>query len=131
MVKKLFAISLFVVILDRILKFYFLDLENEFFIFKYSLNTGAAFGLLPGWNNFLIVFSVIVVAFILYHRKNKKLEAGMGFLLGGTISNLIDRIFYHGVVDYIHIDFLNNIFNLADVANLIGAGILAYYFWKE
>ena len=129
MVKKLFAISFLIIVIDRIFKIYFLD--NELFIFKYSLNTGAAFGLLQGWNNFLILFSVAVAAFILYHRSNKKLETGMGFLLGGTISNLIDRIFYHGVVDYIHIDFLNNIFNLADVANIVGALILAYHFWKE
>ncbi|MEK6856421.1 MAG: signal peptidase II, partial [Nanoarchaeota archaeon] len=98
MVKKLFAISFLIVIIDRIFKFYFL--ENEFFIFNYSLNTGAAFGLLSGWNNFLILFSILVVAFILYYRNNKKLEIGMGFLLGGTLSNLIDRIFYNGVIDY-------------------------------
>ncbi|MBI2507976.1 signal peptidase II [Candidatus Woesearchaeota archaeon] len=129
MVKKLFAISLSVLIIDRILKFYFLS--NEFFIFKYSLNTGAAFSLFQGWNNFLIIFSAVVIAFILYHHKNKKLETGMAFLLGGTLSNLADRVIYQGVIDYIHLDFLNNVFNLADVANLIGAGILAYHFWKE
>lgn len=129
MVKKLFAISLIIVIIDRILKLYFL--ENEFFIFKYSLNTGAAFSLLQGWNNFLIIFSILVVAIILYNHKNKKLELGMAFLLGGTASNLIDRIFYNGVIDYIHLDFLNNVFNIADVANIIGALILIYHFWKE
>lgn len=129
MVKKLFVISFLIVIVDRILKIYFL--ENEFFIFKYSLNTGAAFGLLQGWNTLLILFSVAVIAFILCHRKDKKLETGMGFLLGGTLSNLIDRIFYNGVIDYIYVDSLNNIFNIADVANVIGALILAYHFWKE
>ncbi len=128
MVKKLFVISLFIILIDRILKIYFLN--NEFFIFKTSLNTGAAFSLLQGWNNFLVLFSIAVVVFIFYHKKNKRLETGMGFLLGGTLSNLIDRIFYQGVIDYIHIDFLNNVFNLADVANIIGAGILAYHFWK-
>lgn len=129
MVKKLFVISFLIVIVDRIFKIYFL--ENEFFIFKYSLNTGAAFGLLQSWNTFLILFSVAVIAFILYHRKNKRLEMGMGFLLGGAISNLIDRIFYNGVIDYIYVDSLNNVFNIADVANVIGALILAYHFWKE
>ncbi len=129
MVKKLFAISFFVVVIDRIFKFYFL--ENEFFIFKYSLNTGAAFGLLQSWNNFLILFSILLVLLIFYNRNNKRLEVGMAFLLGGTLSNLIDRIFYGGVIDYIHLDFLNNVFNVADVANIIGALILAYHFWKE
>ena len=129
MVKKLFFISFLVVILDRILKLYFL--ENEFFIFKYSLNTGAAFSLFQEWNNFLIAFSLVVIAVILYNSKNKRLETGMAFLLGGTLSNLIDRIFYHGVIDYIHFDLINNVFNLADVANIIGAVILIFHLWKE
>ena len=127
--KKLFFISFLVVILDRILKLYFL--ENEFFIFKYSLNTGAAFSLFQEWNNFLIAFSLVVIAVILYNSKNKRLETGMAFLLGGTLSNLIDRIFYHGVIDYIHFDLINNVFNLADVANIIGAVILIFHLWKE
>jgi len=126
MVKKLFTISLFIFLIDRILKIYFLS--SEFF---YSLNTGAAFSLLQGWNTFLIIFSFLVIIIILYHRDNKKLETGMAFLLGGTLSNLVDRVFYHGVIDYIYFDFINNVFNLADVANIIGAGILAYHFWKE
>ncbi|MBS3151579.1 signal peptidase II [Candidatus Woesearchaeota archaeon] len=127
--RKLFVISFFIFAIDRILKIYFQG--NEFFIFKYSLNPGAAFGLLRGWNNFLILFSIAVILFILYYRNNKKLETGMAFLLGGTLSNLIDRIFFQGVIDYIHLDFLNNVFNIADVANIIGAGILIYHFWKE
>ena len=55
----------------------------------------------------------------------------MAFLLGGTMSNLVDRIFYHGVIDYIHFDLINNVFNLADVANIIGAVILIFHLWKE
>lgn len=126
MVKKLFAISFFIFLIDRILKTYFLS--SEFF---YSLNTGAAFSLLQGWNTFLIIFSLLVIIIILYHRNNKHLETGMAFLLGGTLSNLADRVFYHGVIDYIYFDFINNVFNLADVANIIGTLILIYHFWKE
>jgi signal peptidase II len=129
MVKKLYLISFLVIIIDRIFKFIFLD--NEFWIFKFSLNKGAAFGILQGWNTFLIAFGVFVVGVILYHRNEKKLETGMGFLLGGTVSNVLDRIFYDGVIDYIHLDVLNNIFNLADVANIIGAVILIWHFRKE
>ncbi|MAG45459.1 MAG: signal peptidase II [Nanoarchaeota archaeon] len=129
MVKKLYLISLLIIILDRIFKFYFM--QNEFGIFKFKLNTGAAFGLFQGWNWFLIIFSLIVIGVILYSRENKKLEIGMGFLLGGTVSNLIDRVVYGGVIDYIRLDFLRNVFNLADMANVIGAAILIYYFWKE
>jgi len=129
MVKKLYLIALLVFLVDQILKFVFLD--NELFIFKSSLNTGAAFGLLKNWNTFLIFFGLLVIGIILYYRNEKKLQTGMGFLLGGVASNVIDRIFYRGVIDYIHFDFMNNVFNLADVANIIGALILVYHFWKE
>ena len=129
MVKKLYFISFLVIFIDRIFKWFFSN--NEFGIFRYSLNEGAAFGILQGWNNFLVAFGVIVVGVILYYRNDKKLELGLGFLLGGVVSNLIDRIVFNGVIDYIHIDFFNNIFNLADVANVIGVGILIYHFWKE
>ncbi|MBI2106036.1 signal peptidase II [Candidatus Woesearchaeota archaeon] len=129
MVKKLYLIALLVFLIDRIFKIIFI--ENEFFIFKFSLNTGAAFGLLKNFNTFLIFFGIIVIGIILYHRNEKKLQVGMGFLLGGVVSNVLDRIFYHGVIDYIHLDFINNVFNLADVANVIGALILACHFWKE
>lgn len=127
MVKKLYLISFIVIIIDRIFKTYFSS--NEFFIFKYSLNTGAAFNILKGWNTFLIIFGLIVIFVILYYRNNKKFEIGLSFLLGGTLSNVIDRILFNGVIDYIHL--FNNIFNLADVSNIIGALILIYHFSKE
>jgi len=119
MVKKLYLTAFSVILIDRIFKI-FLD---------HNLNTGAAFGILKNWNLFLIIFGSFVIVLILYYRNEKKMELGMGFLLGGIISNVFDRILYSGVLDYIH--FFNSIFNLADVANIIGALILAYHFWKE
>ena len=127
MVKKIYVISFIIVVLDQILKNYFTN--HEFFIFRYILNTGAAFNLLRGWNTFLVVFGLIVIGVILYYRNNKKLEIGLGFLLGGTLSNVIDRLFFNGVIDYVHL--FNNIFNLADICNIIGALILIYHFSKE
>ena len=119
MVKKLYLTAFLVILIDRIFKI-FLDSE---------LNTGAAFGILKNWNLFLIIFGLFVIALILYYKNQKKLELGMGFLLGGVVSNVFDRILYNGVLDYMH--FFNSIFNLADIANIIGALILAYHLWKE
>jgi len=50
-------------------------------------------------------------------------------LLGGTIGNLIDRIIYGGVIDFINLHFW--VVNLADVANVIGGVLLIRYFWKK
>ena len=127
MVKKLYIIAFLIFVIDRIFKVIFS--EYSFSIFSYDLNTGAAFGILKNWNFFLILFGLFVIFLILYYRNDKKLEIGMGFLLGGVVSNVFDRILYNGVVDYIHL--FNSIFNLADVSNIIGGVILAYYFWKK
>jgi len=127
MVKKLYIIAFLIFVIDRIFKVIFS--EYSFSIFSYDLNTGAAFGILKDWNFFLILFGLFVIFLILYYRNDKKLEIGMGFLLGGVVSNVFDRILYNGVVDYIHL--FNSIFNLADVSNIIGGVILAYYFWNK
>lgn len=127
MVKKLYIIAFLIFVIDRIFKVIFS--EYSFSIFSYDLNTGAAFGILKNWNFFLILFGLFVIFLILYYRNDKKLEIGMGFLLGGVVSNVFDRILYNGVVDYIHL--FNSIFNLADVSNIIGGVILAYYFWNK
>lgn len=127
MVKKLYLIALLIFIVDQFFKILFTDYSYS--IFSYSLNTGAAFGILKNWNFFLTIFGILAIIIILYYRNEKKLEIGMGLLLGGVISNTLDRILYNGVVDYVH--FAWNIFNLADVSNIIGAAILIYYSWEN
>jgi len=127
MVKKLFLIAFFVILFDRISKIIFRNID--FFIFKSSINKGAAFSLLQGWNLFLIVFAVFVIILILYYR-NFSEQIALGLLLGGTISNLIDRILLKGVIDFISI-WIFPVFNLADIANVIGGILLIKYFWKK
>ena len=55
------------------------------------------------------------------------MQIGMCFLIGGGIGNIIDRLLYGSVTDFLHIDFglfRTGIFNLADVSIMIGIGIL-------
>ena len=57
----------------------------------------------------------------------KVLVIGIGFVIGGGLGNLTDRLFYGSVTDFIHIDYSfikTGIFNLADVSIMIGVGIL-------
>ena len=86
-----------------------------------SVNTGAAFSILSGNNLLLILFSVLLLFLCLYIRKTFRLTilARVAFLvlLGGGIGNLIDRVCFGGVTDYIRLLFLEfPIFNLADIA---------------
>ena len=127
MVNKLFLIAIFVVLIDRISKIFLKDVDYLFF--KSSINKGAAFSLLQGWNLFLIIFAVFVIILIIYYR-NFSEQLALGLLLGGTIGNLIDRVMLKGVIDFVSI-WIFPVFNLADVANVIGGILLIKYFMKK
>lgn len=87
-----------------------------------SFNTGAAFSLLSGQPILLAAVSaVLLLALCSYAARHIRLtraaETALGFMVGGGVGNLIDRIAYAGVTDYIRLllfDF--PVFNLADMA---------------
>lgn len=99
-------------------------------------NKGAAFSFLSqagGWQRwfFIILSSVISIALIVWLKQLKKdqqvLSAGIAFILGGAIGNVIDRSLYGHVIDFIQVyykDFYWPAFNLADSAITLGAGLL-------
>ena len=86
----------------------------------YVRNTGVAFGLFPGKRILLILISIAVCAIVVYfYTKTKKkdflLKIAFAIILGGSLCNMFDRIFYGYVIDYI--DFrVFPVFNLSDVA---------------
>ncbi len=89
-------------------------------------NTGIALGFLQGNNFFFGVISFAVAALIICLRKkaSESLEAAaMALILGGTISNLIDRAFRGAVIDYIAIRGFPT-FNIADAALTAGAALV-------
>lgn len=116
-------IALGVVILDQISKFY---AENVI------TNTGAAFGFFQGYQWLFITVGFLVLFVILYYRKRLKGLSlwGSAFLFGGTIGNLIDRMVFGHVRDFITI-WIWPSFNIADSFNVIGVGLLIWYFWKK
>jgi len=96
----------------------------------YVQNAGSAFGLLTN-QVFLIVVSVAVVAvaLFLYYRYrffgSWLARVGLGLVLGGALGNLIDRIRFGWVTDFI--DFVYwPVFNVADSAIVVGVIILVY-----
>jgi len=83
------------------------------------LNKGIAFGLLSS-GSWGVIFWAVVVAIILFGVLLVKGEhLAWWFILGGGASNLVDRLFRGGVVDYIALPVLPR-FNLADVAIALG-----------
>lgn len=94
--------------------------------FSYVENTGAAFGLFK--NSMWFIMALTVVAFIViaivlfrykYHTAFSYIAATL--LIAGGVGNLIDRILYGFVVDFIHALFFNYVFNFADCCVTVGA----------
>jgi signal peptidase II len=102
--------------------------------FTYVINTGAAFGILPGGFWFFIVFTAIVLAGIVYYqvvyRPKAMMQAIFGLIAGGALGNFTDRLFRAGVVDFIDLGWWP-VFNLADSAICCGAVALLIFTIRE
>lgn len=132
---KLFLIVILVVIVDQITKFIVRVKFSEnkqkrlfnFLYISYIKNTGGAFGLFRGMNNLIIIISfIIILAIIFYYRKlpqNFLRTLSVGLFLGGAIGNLIDRIVFGFVTDFIDFNFWPA-FNIADLTLTVGAALL-------
>jgi len=98
-----------------------------------TYNTGVAFSMFSSFSDtILVVVSLAVIAFILYLASRSTPEqwfARLGFalIIGGAVGNLIDRVVYGHVIDYIYFHtpvWSFAVFNLADVFITIGAIIV-------
>ncbi|MFA5338893.1 MAG: signal peptidase II [Candidatus Omnitrophota bacterium] len=88
-------------------------------------NTGAAFGLFRYQTVVLVVISVIAIAFTIFYLAKKKpaLYLPFSLILGGAAGNLIDRLRFGYVIDFIDVHFWP-VFNVADSCITIGAVLL-------
>lgn len=109
----------------------------QFINLTHVKNAGAAFGLFSGspapWKTFLLIAISIVllvtVVGIVWRSRRLRWEAGVGLalILGGALSNLVDRVRLGRVVDFVDVYFRDYhwpAFNLADTAIVAGAGFL-------
>lgn len=139
--KKIYIIALISLIIDQIVKILVsnylilgqtIKIINNFFYLTYVQNTGAAFSILIGYRYILIIITLIFLYYLYKYLKkqtnsSKLAILSQGLLLGGIIGNLIDRIIYGYVIDYLDFMIFNYnfpIFNLADTFIVIGCIIL-------
>lgn len=100
---------------------------------KYAENTGMAFSMLSGARWVFIVLTVVVCVGVFYYLFSNRCKSlwlywSLGVILSGGIGNLIDRIRFGYVVDFIEPTFVNfAIFNIADCAVTCGAVVLVGY----
>ena len=138
---KIYLISILVLLIDQITKVIVMNNMNvgqeikilkNFFSLIYLTNTGAAFSTFENQRLFIIIISLFCTALIvslMQKEKNMtKLKVlSFGILIGGMFSNLIDRVFYKHVVDFISFTFFSYkfpIFNIADIG--ITTGVFIY-----
>ena len=106
-------------------------IEN-FFNITYVRNNGAAWSILSGNRLLLILISITALVIIYnYFIKNQNLSRfenlSYGILIGGTLGNLIDRIFYGYVIDYLDFNLFGYsfpVFNFADICIVVGISLI-------
>ena len=156
---RLFVTVLWVILLDQLSKIwilhhlpidtYFLDSIHQpiaiiphFFYIVHIQNIGAAWGILAGYTFWLIALGFVALFMLYFYRKefglNRPiLQYAFGLLIGGIIGNMIDRIAYGGVIDFLDFHFGSYrypAFNVADCGITIGVTvyiIVSIYDWVK
>ena len=109
------------------------------FTLRYSENTGVAFGMLQSLSGGRVILTLVALAafaLVLYYLyksdpDQRRFQVALGLVGGGAIGNLIDRIIYGGVTDFLVFDLgfwpFNPwpAFNIADAALVVGVGLMA------
>ncbi len=139
---KFFGAFIFVFVLDQLIKSFFLngfDWNSSCISLNFTLNKGVAFSMFAFLGENLKYIQVVligaVLGYIFWKRESlREYALALGLLMGGGISNLLDRFLHGGVVDYVywHCGFDFAIFNFADVMIDLGVLlILIHSFRKE
>ena len=115
---------------------------NRFLSLDLVINRGVTAGMLQSDNPFwFTVLSVIIGVIILglsaytcYRWYQGYAIIGEVLTIAGAVSNLLDRYWFQGVIDFLHVTFLNYsfpIFNCADVCIVLGVAIMFFMHLQE
>ena len=150
MKKIIIVLSIF--LLDRLSKIYLINLQSsgtdiDFYIlpflnFYLVWNTGIGFGLISlesdiFYHILTTIIAIVNMVLIFLLIKFKGINASLtALIVGGSLGNLFDRIYYHAVPDFIDIHLGNFhwfVFNVADIFITVGiiGFIITEFFKKE
>lgn len=146
-------LSVVVFVIDQITKFWFdnnlqmyerITVIPQLLDWTLAYNTGAAFSFLAGasgWQRWLFTLIAVVVSVVLvvWMKRLKPdetwLAVGLALVLGGALGNLVDRVIFGHVVDFILVHWQSSwyfpAFNIADSAITVGAVLLALDMFKS
>jgi len=142
------TLFLFVFTSDRVTKFLAVSQQysqynvNQFLSFTLTFNRGVSWGIFDSQSSILfllvslLIFSITIGLIVLAVKRYQQGDyiVGETLAIAGSLSNIIDRIWYGGVVDFISIKvatFSWPIFNIADVAIVVGIVILCFSMWSK
>lgn len=135
------AVGVLLAALDQVIK-YFISINlkpigsvtviDNILNFTYVENRGVAFGMFTGMRWIFIALTTIMICAIVIYMFKKKPQSKLFYvcvalIVGGGIGNLIDRIFYGYVIDYISLSFFKPVCNFADYCITIGTVLLVVY----
>ena len=109
-----------------------IDLMGDWLRLVYIRNTGVAFGLFSGFPLLftfvtMLVTAAVVVAFVRYlPNESRWIQTSIGLIVGGAIGNIIDRLRFGYVVDFVSVGWWP-IFNIADSGVSVGVTMMTLY----
>jgi signal peptidase II len=120
---KYFISLIILFVIDRSAKIYQLKNPSSDGFFQLHLNQNIAFSWpLPIWIIYpavIIILFIIIWLWLIALRQKSSLIWPWGLIIIGAVSNLLDRISYQGVIDFINIEWFT-VFNVADVYISLG-----------
>ncbi|MBL0941302.1 MAG: signal peptidase II [Alphaproteobacteria bacterium] len=152
--KKIFSLGIFVALivigLDQLTKLAILNYfkgaseivpVTSFFNLLLTWNKGVSFGIFNSGAEVtvlvLTIFPILVTMLLmvwLWQTTTKLLALGLGLIMGGALGNIIDRVRFGGVIDFLDFYVLNHhwpAFNVADSAIVLGVVLLLTESWSS
>jgi len=100
----------------------------------YIRNPGASFGMLQGQTWLFLGLAMVMVLALVYYQLRYHpepwLQYSLGLMAGGTLGNMLDRLRFKAVQDFIDLGWWP-VFNLADAAITVGGACLIIYLLKQ
>lgn len=114
-------------------------LIEDIFYLTHIQNPGAAFGFFRYQTELLIGVSLLTIAALVLiacgvSRKERFFWGALGFIIGGAMGNLIDRLSLGYVIDFLDLGFREHrwpIFNIADIAITVGSIVIIWKLLKK
>lgn len=129
------------VIIDQIIKYFVsaylqpvgsVSVIDNLFSLTYVENKGVAFGMFSDMRWVFVTLTSVLLAIIIFYMFKKRPKGKFFYIcaaliIGGGIGNLIDRIFYGYVIDYLSLSFFPPVCNFADYCITAGTIMLVIY----